>query len=266
MILAYKKKYQTCLQMLDELRVTQPELLNAKLSYNGILDPMAEGVVPVLVGDEENKNRAAITGSEKEYEVGVLIGVSTDSADLLGIVNGWSDDLVNVNTIVGVVESAPSSFEQVVPMHSNRKVRGKRLWWWILKGVEIPEEERPRNRVAIVEREYLNTVSISREALLNEIDLMGKNIGERFRLSKVMESWNQYLAETNLKNYFVLNFRLKVTSGFYVRTFVEGISRQLGIPMVVLSLKRIKIYETNMAEVKRESGADENLPDSRKSD
>jgi len=241
MILAYKKRYQTCLQMLDELRLEKPEFALEKLSYNGILDPMAEGIVPVLVGDEENKNRSRYTGSIKEYEASVLVGVSTDSGDLLGIVkeNGSSD--IN-DKIVSAFLNYPQEFEQTVPMHSNRKVRGKRLWWWILNGVEIPEEERPKNKVRIIERNYLGEELISVDDFKKEIVLMQENIGERFRIGLVGESWKTYFQSENvLEKYLILNFRLKVSSGFYVRSFVEAVTKSIGIRSVVFTLKRTKV-------------------------
>lgn len=248
MILAYKKRYHTCLQMLEELRAERPELAGEKLSYNGILDPMAEGVVPVLVGEEENKNRDRFTGSVKEYEVGVLVGVSTDSGDLLGIVKSTETlRLSSVLTTKGeeiarAFLEYPSEFEQIVPMHSNRKVRGKRLWWWILNGVEIPEEERPKNTVKILEREFLGEDCLSLDDLKKEIGLMKKNIGERFRLGAVVDSWNNYFTSENVMGgYMVLKFRVKVSSGFYVRTWVGDNSRVVGIPMTVLSLTRTKV-------------------------
>lgn len=273
MIEAYKKKYQTCLEMLEELRLSNPELRDQVLSYNGILDPMAEGIVPVLVGSEENKNRDRFTGSIKEYQVAVLVGVSTDSSDLLGIVREMVEDSNNVILNLELVEMVkdlevnkkilrkaqndaevvssdniissfcqyPREFEQTVPMHSNRKVRGKRLWWWALHGELIDESERPKNKVKILEIEFLNESSLSAIQLKSEIDMMGRNIGERFRLTKVLESWNNFFVNNNEIEFKVLNFQIMVTSGFYVRTFVESVSEELDLPLVVFSLARTKV-------------------------
>lgn len=246
MILAYKKKYQTSLEALEQLRRDQPELQDQVLSYNGILDPMAEGVLPILVGEEENKNRDRFTGSIKEYEVGVLVGVTTDSDDLLGLVNldkslKIEDESQRLEELVKCFLEYPREFDQTVPMHSNRKVRGKRLWWWKLQGIDIPEEERPRNKVKILEIEYLGDEHISRNDLEAEIGLMEENIGERFRKEKVVASWEHYFEISNVQQYAVVKFRLLVSSGFYVRTFVSQISQSNTIPLCVLSLKRSRI-------------------------
>ena len=53
------------------------------VSYAGRLDPMAEGVLLLLVGDA-NARRREYEHLQKEYEVTVLVGVSTDTGDLMG--------------------------------------------------------------------------------------------------------------------------------------------------------------------------------------
>jgi tRNA pseudouridine(55) synthase len=247
MIEVYKKKYQTCLEMLAELRKDDDVLRDETLSYNGILDPMAEGIVPVLVGDDENKNRDKFTGSVKEYEVEVLVGVSTDSGDLLGVVGEQhksqkiKDERLSAEISKAFVDF-PREFEQTVPMHSNRKVRGKRLWWWMLHGEIIPESERPTNNVKILDLEMLPSRIIIKNDLVNEIETMNANIGERFRLKLVYDSWQEYFNNSSeIEDYQILKFRIKVSSGFYVRTFIESVSKITGVPMLMYSLKRTKV-------------------------
>ncbi len=242
MIEVYKKKYQTCLQALEELRAFRPELKEEVLSYNGILDPMAEGVLPVLVGESENKNRNDFTGSKKTYEVGVLVGISTDSSDLLGIVKEFRNPDNNSNLIVEHFLSHEQKFNQTVPMHSNRKVDGKRLWWWMLNGVEIPAERRPANNVEILASNFISEQTVPKDYLTQEIDNMERNIGERFRLDKVVASWREFLSRTRQDEFTLLTFELTVTSGFYVRTFVDDIGKRLGIPLLVFSLKRTRVF------------------------
>ncbi|MDQ3098758.1 MAG: hypothetical protein M3Q44_03360 [bacterium] len=247
MIEIYKKKYETCLDALEQLRLDRPELQNETLSYNGILDPMAEGVLPILVGSDENKRRDEFTGSKKMYKVGVLIGISTDSSDLLGIVNTDKEThtIIDTQKTINTFLSGPRKFNQTVPMHSNRKVDGKRLWWWILNGVTIPKEKRPVNAVEIIDILYHSSSTLSIEELFKEVNLMEINIGQRFRLEKVIASWRTFLLGNHSEEFVILNFELYVTSGFYVRTFVEDISNRISIPMMVFSLKRTKVIFAN---------------------
>ena len=67
----YKNEGETPLECLERFRVEQPIYKDAVLSYAGRLDPMAEGVMLVLV-DEENKNREKYLSLDKTYEVEIL--------------------------------------------------------------------------------------------------------------------------------------------------------------------------------------------------
>jgi tRNA pseudouridine55 synthase len=253
MIEIYKKKYQTCLQALDQLRIDRPELKNETLSYNGILDPMAEGIVPILVGQEENKRRNEFTGSKKVYRVEVLVGVSTDSGDLLGIVKENTNDFqVSEKEIISVFLNHERKFNQTVPMHSNRKVDGKRLWWWILNGVNIPKDRRPVNSVEILQMKFLEESIITQEELKKEITAMANHIGARFRLAEVLNSWETLFNQSDTETYVLLTFEIKVSSGFYVRTLVEDISESLRIPMTVFSLKRTSVIFSDRDTVPEE--------------
>ena len=50
----------------------------------GRLDPLAEGVLLILIGDE-CKNKEKYLGLDKEYEVAIIFGISTDTGDALGL-------------------------------------------------------------------------------------------------------------------------------------------------------------------------------------
>ena len=52
---------------------------------------MAEGVLLLLVGDE-NKKRKEYEKLSKEYESGIVLGITTDSFDALGIINDVKPD------------------------------------------------------------------------------------------------------------------------------------------------------------------------------
>ncbi|MFA6227119.1 MAG: hypothetical protein WC631_01385 [Candidatus Paceibacterota bacterium] len=82
----YKKRGETPLECLNRFKLANPEYKDDKMTYAGRLDPLAEGILLVLVG-EECKNKDKYLGLDKEYEVTVLFGFATDSFDVLGLVN-----------------------------------------------------------------------------------------------------------------------------------------------------------------------------------
>ena len=59
------------------------------MTYAGRLDPVAEGELLILIG-EECKNKEKYLGLDKEYEVEILLGLTTDTYDILGLVTNIS--------------------------------------------------------------------------------------------------------------------------------------------------------------------------------
>ncbi len=80
----YKNRGETPLECLERFRKNNPEYKDEKMTYAGRLDPLAKGVLLVLVG-EECKNKEKYLCLDKEYEVDVLFGFATDTYDVLGI-------------------------------------------------------------------------------------------------------------------------------------------------------------------------------------
>jgi tRNA U55 pseudouridine synthase TruB len=80
----YKPAGWTPLQALLELKRVRPELADIPLTYAGRLDPMAEGLLLVL-GGEKVHEKDTYLGLDKTYTVTALLGIETDSFDLLGM-------------------------------------------------------------------------------------------------------------------------------------------------------------------------------------
>ena len=79
----YKNAGETPLECLERVRKQHPEFIHMPITYAGRLDPMAEGVLLLLIGDECMKKDEYLN-LPKEYEVTVLFGFATDTYDLLG--------------------------------------------------------------------------------------------------------------------------------------------------------------------------------------
>jgi len=77
---------ETPLSCAEEYRSKHPELAGVSMAYAGRLDPMASGKLLVLLG-EECKNQTAYHGLDKEYQFSVLLGIGSDSHDVLGRLN-----------------------------------------------------------------------------------------------------------------------------------------------------------------------------------
>jgi tRNA U55 pseudouridine synthase TruB len=81
----YKKLGETPLEALERTRTEHSIAADVPMTYAGRLDPLVEGQMIILIG-EECKNKDAYTKLGKTYEFEILSGVSTDTYDLLGLV------------------------------------------------------------------------------------------------------------------------------------------------------------------------------------
>ena len=114
MILLNKPKYLTSFQAVQKFQKENTKYLNCKLGYVGTLDPMATGLLIVLK-DEENKQRNNYIGLTKTYEFEILFGISTDSYDLLGVLDkidtNYKNKIENLN-----LDQFIAKYEQKFPL------------------------------------------------------------------------------------------------------------------------------------------------------
>ncbi len=85
--LTYKPEGATPLETLESLRHEKEIGVDVPMTYAGRLDPMAEGLLLILVGDE-CKKKDEYLGLDKEYEVEILLGIGSDTGDILGLIKG----------------------------------------------------------------------------------------------------------------------------------------------------------------------------------
>lgn len=249
-ITLHKEAGETPLECLERYRALNPELKDVALSYLGRLDPMAEGVLLVAVG-EENKNREKYLGLDKEYEFEVLYGFKTDTYDLLGKAESRSvleepcadsseraEQIFSRKLCVHSKNTSAQSFHitQPYPPYSSRTVQGKPLWMWAREG-KLNEIEIPTIEIEIYDFEELGTREISKEDLLKQIEeKIGKVKGD-FRQAESLESWKTVLAESLENSFKIGSFWLKCSSGTYVRSLANdmgGVAFKINRTKVIL--------------------------------
>lgn len=130
-------------------------LKQKKIGHTGTLDPQATGVLPVCLG-KATKLCDVIGGWDKKYRATLLLGLKTDTEDIFGTVLE-KKDITHFPLTEIEVEKAILSFvgdyEQIPPMYSAKKVKGKKLYELARKGIEI---ERKPVKVTIYDIEILN--------------------------------------------------------------------------------------------------------------
>lgn len=116
-----------------------------KVGHTGTLDPMATGVLPLLIGKGTLCSKYLIK-HDKMYDVTLALGVKTDTADKEGTIleeKKVSQELLNKEKIEEVLKSFLGKQKQIPPIYSAIKVKGKKLYEYARKGQNIEIE--PRN-------------------------------------------------------------------------------------------------------------------------
>ena len=122
-----------------------------KIGHTGTLDPDAQGVLPVCLGNA-TKVCDMLTDSEKEYEAVLLLGVDTDTQDMTGTVLAQMEVNVSEEQVETVIRSFVGEQMQIPPMYSALKVNGQKLCDLARAGKVVERAARP---VSIYEIEIL---------------------------------------------------------------------------------------------------------------
>ena len=120
------------------------KMLNEKVGHTGTLDPMAEGVLPILIGKGTLLSKYLIN-HDKKYIVELQLGIKTDTADSEGKVieeQQVKESLLTNENITNILDTFIGKQEQVPPIYSAIKVNGKKLYEYARKGQQV--ELKPR--------------------------------------------------------------------------------------------------------------------------
>lgn len=116
-----------------------------KAGHTGTLDPMATGVLPILIGRATSLS-SFLTDEDKRYTAGIKLGLTTDTQDITGNILSTSNLQITPQQFAAAVENFKGRIKQTPPMYSAVKVGGVRLYKLARKGIEI---ERPHREVEI---------------------------------------------------------------------------------------------------------------------
>jgi tRNA pseudouridine55 synthase len=179
-----------------------------KIGHAGTLDPLATGLLIILVGREFTKLQDQFMKQDKEYEVEAEFGTTTDSYDAMGEVVtkvSWDEvTKISKKDLAKEMLKLTGQIEQTVPAYSAVKVKGKKLYQKARKG-----------------NIDLNTLPI-----------------------RMVNIYNFELKEFNkdLKNEkLTVKFFTKVSSGTYIRSLIHDLGQLLQVGAYVTQLRRVSI-------------------------
>ena len=130
-------------------------LFNEKVGHTGTLDPMARGVLPILIGKGTLCSKYLIN-HDKVYEATIQLGQKRDTKDSEGVIidkKRVTSNMLEQANIEQVLLKFIGKQEQIPPMFSAIKVKGKKLYEYARKGEKI--EVQPR-KIEIYSLKLLN--------------------------------------------------------------------------------------------------------------
>ena len=177
-----------------------------RVGHSGTLDPMACGVLPILVGNAASVQEL-ITGHDKVYRAGVLFGVTTDTGDVTGTVIEKKEIQFTKYDLQKVISNFIGKQLQVPPMYSAIKMDGVKLYDLARRGIEV---ERKAREITV----YSIDVSKDFDGVRCELDIscskgtyirtLGEDIGKALGCGACLDklerlSCGKYTAENAVK-------------------------------------------------------------------
>ncbi len=112
-----------------------------KAGHTGSLDPIATGLLPICLGSA-TKAAGFFLHADKTYWACIKLGETTDTGDSQGELIESNEVKASDRKIERVVHSFIGEYEQVPPMYSAVKVKGKPLYKYARKGLEVQRKAR----------------------------------------------------------------------------------------------------------------------------
>ncbi len=113
-----------------------------KIGHAGTLDPLAQGVLLVLLG-QATKIAAYLTEGRKTYQGLLRLGVETDTYDVLGKVVAEREVACHPDVVTAGIQAWLDLREQEVPPYSAAKHKGRPLYALSRSGQDVPVKRKP---------------------------------------------------------------------------------------------------------------------------
>jgi tRNA pseudouridine55 synthase len=245
-----KRRGETPLAAIEHWKQDHSDFASLRASYAGRLDPMAEGKLLVLLGDECRKQKK-YTRLDKEYEIEVVLDLSTDTGDTLGLPKYSAKETRPCQQeIMRALAAVIGSYHVPYPAFSSKTVGGKPLFMYALEGtldsIRVPEHMETIYRTKLLSLGTSSSLELKsriEEGLMNvpRSEEPSKTLGANFRQDTIRTSW--HILFTSIPNRRFTTLRLRVTcgSGTYMRSLASRIGKELGTDALALSIRRTKI-------------------------
>ncbi len=197
----------------DVVTLTRRVLGVSRIGHTGTLDPLATGVLPLVVG-RATRLAQFLTASDKSYEATIAFGRTTDTYDAKGREMSICPRRPTVDELAAAVDTFRGEFAQTPPAYSAKNIDGERSYELARKHV--------RRGGTLVPPARPQAVPVT----ARQLDILSFD-GETARLS------------------------MQVTAGFYVRSLAHDLGEALGCGAVLIALRRTRSGEFGLAPAVR---------------
>ena len=216
LILVYKRKGKTSRNVVENIS----KKYGVKAGHIGTLDPMAKGLLPVLVGNSCKLSKYLME-HDKTYLVEMKFGYNTETLDIEGKIleediHFRENNIVDnefFDMIITAMKKELGSKKQIPPIYSAKKLNGKKLY-------EIARKD--KEKAIEMAKEKAKEIII-----YNMYDISLK------------ELWD------NDPKDIVLSFKVECSSGTYIRSLVRDIAENMGTIAIMTDLRRISVGNYN---------------------
>jgi tRNA pseudouridine55 synthase len=139
----------------DVVKFARRALGESRIGHTGTLDPMATGVLPLVIG-RATRLAQFLTASDKTYEATIAFGRTTDTCDATGKVTATSELRPTREELTSALENFRGTYEQTPPAYSAKNIDGERSYDLARKA-----------KTAVAQRPKAVTVTAKRVELLS---------------------------------------------------------------------------------------------------
>lgn len=198
----------------------------SKIAFAGRLDPMAYGLLPLVINGTRSTAQE-LEGSYKTYQFKVVLGMTTDSYDILGFITRITSDnntILSLSELDTMIDTCAQIKVQEYPPYSSKTVYDnmtkKQVQLWLLaKEGRLPTKlpEHPvdieyikllKSKVVPIDDVVLKVTSRI-NALLPSIDM---------RRKEILQGWKEWQTKSSGREFQVIKCEAKVSCGTYIRS------------------------------------------------
>src|SRR5882757_3183438 len=116
---------------------------NTKVGHTGTLDPVATGLLILVIGKEYTRRASEFSKLDKTYEVTMKLGETSTTADEEGEKTAVSTTVPTEKAVLEALEAFTGQIMQVPPAFSAMKINGQRAYKLAREGKIVELEARP---------------------------------------------------------------------------------------------------------------------------